>query len=240
MKRIKYVAENVPAIETMSFNIEQLSKNDNRLFGKKDKESSPSICEIEFKKLEESLFERKIIIPSGASAFYINRLVGRVVEFKGKNNYEPRFLDCMFDSETMPEVKVIDSKEGTLFSSKIHKNLNLNFNVLTFLGIKFDISQLIELTVKDESCCYINNNQISKEKIKETIKKIPDTELDNYSLILSVLTTTVEHRIFNSTELKLNVETTYITAGGKAFSSNDSFSRKRQFSIEIIPLKDII
>jgi hypothetical protein len=195
--------------------------------------------DAEFNNLMDRLSKRHVIEASGAAIYQISNLVGRVVCYNADTKkYEIAFLPRFYDTDSEPTVKIIEPSEGILYSNKIYDEKNINlFNSL--FKINAASTQLIESLIRDEMCCFIDGNHVLRTEIKDLKNKIETSELSNYFLVLSVLSTVIEHRIFKETQFNASVSATYITAGGKIYSSKDNFIRQRQLSIEILPLKNI-
>lgn len=176
----------------------------------------------------------------GASMYKINAVVGRIVQYdreQGDYVLYSLFRPLLDDYE--PEVELIDPEKGLLYSSSEYKDVKVNF-LASLFGLKVEASNLLEISVRDDIHSYIDDKRISKERLQRVIDNLPAGTEDDFFLVTSVLTTSIEYRLFRQSKFEQKVDATYITVGGSVYQSKENLSRKRQFSIEIVPLKHLL
>jgi hypothetical protein len=78
------------------------------------------------------------------------------------------------------------------------------------------------------------------DAIKSAIAQIPDDEKKNTFFIKAATLTLLDSRKYTEAKFDASINSCFVTAGGKTYSSNEKFRRDKTVSMWIIPLDRIL
>lgn len=189
-------------------------------------------------KLPITYTKRKVIKGGAVLSYDIFYLPGNIVRYDEKDsNYILVTPKSILKNSALPKIEAV--QDGILYSNKIDKNASFNASALIG-GLSVNAEQLLELIIQDVSKSTANDTLIDTVAIKNIANKIPEATRKNYFFVKSSLLTFVTFRKYTKADLTAKVNTSYVTAEGKAYSSNDKFSKERVVSLDLISFDDLL
>jgi hypothetical protein len=201
-------------------------------FGKDDVEP------FENEALPITLTNRTFIQNLAALSYEINQLPGHIVKFdEAKKDYKIVSIKRFVQNNFQPEIVAID--DGVLYDSKINAAAEFNGSFLIG-GLKVGEKTIMELVIQDVFRSIVPGNKINLEALKEVADDIPAAELKHYSFIKGTTLTLINNKKYREQKFEAKVNATYVTAGGKVFSSNQKFARERLVAMDLIALNELL
>lgn len=200
----------------------------------------------DFNKLLNELEKRNKISSSGKS-YNIKNLVGKIIcrDYTQNGNFYEDSISApggIFEDGAEPIYTIIAPEEREInYSNKIYDDKKLNIVSSILGGIKgsAEKKRLIEVSIKDDVFCDIDINKISKVKFNNLKQQLSQTQLSESYIIERVIVCTFEHRIYTETKVSADATTVYISVGGTAYSSNDTYNCRKEVHISIKKLDKI-
>lgn len=221
----KFALEKSPKISEA-----ETSEKDNALFGKKP--------EFKNEELPKTYTSRKVIKNLGAFTYDIFYLPGNIVKFDEKDsNYIMVTAKSILKNSALPTVQSMTDE--VLYSNKINNKASFNASALIG-GLSVDAEQLMELVIQDVSKSIATDSLIDMDALRALIKKTPEDKRKYYYFVKSSLLTLVNFRKYSKADFSAKVNTSYVTAEGKVYSSKDKFSKERVVSLDLISFDDIL
>ncbi len=189
--------------------------------------------------LPKSYTDRTFLKGLVNSTYDIFLVPGYIVKLDPKTgNYQRKTLTAVIRNNKMPVTAVI--ADGLVYSNKINNSASFSASAVIG-GLSVGNKQMMELVIQDINSSTVPDSLIDKALIASIIKdQIPEEERKNYFYIKSATLTLINNKIYKETSFEAKVNSTYVTAEGKIFNSNDKFSRNRIVSVELISLEDLI
>lgn len=217
--------------ETETSSKDTVSEKENSLFGKKPEP-------FKNEELPKTYTSRKVIRNLGAFTYDIFYLPGNIVRYDEKDsNYVMVTAKSILKNSALPNVQSM--QDEILYSNKINNKASFNASALIG-GLSVDAEQLMELVIQDVSKSIATDSLIDLEAIKALIKKTPEAKRKDYFFVKSSLLTLVNFRKYSKADFSAKVNTSYVTAEGKIYSSKDKFSKERIVSLDLISFDDIL
>lgn len=180
----------------------------------------------------------KGLVNSTYDIFLVPGYIVRLDPTKGE--YQRKTLTPLIRNNRMPVSAPIDPESGLVYSNRINKSAS--FNASAVIGsLSVDNKQMMELIIQDVNSSTVPDSLIDKKIINSIVEKqIPEAERKNYFYVKSATLTLINNKLFKETSFEAKVNSTYVTAGGKVFNSNEKFSRNRIVSVELISLDNLL
>lgn len=191
--------------------------------------------------LPKSYTDRTFLKGLVNSTYDIFLVPGYIVRLDPKTGeYQRKTLTAVIKNNKMPVSAPIDPESGLVYSNRINKSAN--FNAAAVIGgISVGDKQMMEFIIQDISSSTVPDSLIDKTLIASIVEKqIPEAERKNYFYVKSATLTLINNKLFKETSFEAKVNSTYVTAEGKVFNSNEKFSRNRIVSVELISLDNLI
>lgn len=188
--------------------------------------------------LPKTYTSRKVIRNLGAFTYDIFYIPGNIVRFnESDSNYVFVTAKSILKDSKLPVVEVL--QDEVLYSNKI--NNQASFNASTLIGgLSVTSDQLMELVVQDVSKSVAPDSLIDMDKLRAYINKVPADKKRNYYFIKSSLLTIVNFKKYSKSDFSSKINTSFVTAEGKVYSSRDKFSKERIVSMDLISFDDIL
>ncbi len=189
--------------------------------------------------LPKSYTDRSFFTKLSASTYNLASVPGYIVKFDtSKKVYERKTLKPLIKNNKVPISDAIN--DGILYSNKINKNASFNASAIIG-GLKVENKQMMELVVQDIVISYVPDSLVDCAAIKQIVEnQIPVDQRKFYFYVKNSTLTIINNRVLKETSFNVNVNSTYVTAEGKIYNSNDKFSRERMVSVELISLDNLI
>lgn len=205
-----------------------------RFFGFGDDDVEP----FENEALPISFTNRTFIKNLAALSYEINQLPGHIVKFdEAKKDYKIVSIKRFVKDGYQPEIVAID--DGILYDAKINAAAEFNGSFLIG-GLTVGEKTIMELVIQDVFRSIVPGKEISLEALKAVADEIPPAELSHYSFIKGTTLTLINNKKYQEQKFEAKVNATYVTAGGKVFSSNEKFSRERLVAMDLIDLNELL
>jgi len=168
----------------------------------------------------------------------LDEIPGYIVRYDKKlKDYKIVSLVRLVKNNAYPEMKLID--DGIIYSSKINSGANFNATALIG-GLSVDSKSIMELIIQDVMLSIVPDTLILKDEIKRIAENIPAADRKDYYYVKGTTLTLVNNKKYKEQKFEAKVNSTYVTASGKVYASNDKFSRERLVSLDLISLDDIL
>ena len=205
----------------------------NKLFGWGKKPE-----EFKNKELPETYTNRTFIKNLSALTYKLEEIPGYIVKYDAvKKDYKIVSLTRLVKNNQYPETKIID--DGVLYSEKINSGASFNASFLIG-GLSVDSKSIMELIIQDAVLSIVPDTLIMVDEIKNIANNLGDEERKNYYFVKGTTLTLVNNKKYKEQKFEAKVNSTYVTAEGKVYSSNENFSRERLISLDLISLDEII
>jgi hypothetical protein len=190
--------------------------------------------------LPDNYKKREFIASVSEYSYDINYLPGNIIKYNpAEGDYKIVSLTRFIKENENPEIALITDQDGLIFKSIIKSSTSISGRI--FLPtLSLDKSKVAELAIQDICKSVILDKAVAKEEIAKAITGKPQDELANYFYIKGAVLTIISYRIFNERKFSAGVDCTYITLGGKVYGSQESMSRERRVSLELVALANYL
>jgi hypothetical protein len=220
--------DNPNAIEPEQLTTEEFNKN---FLGRKPEEHKNE-------ELPHTYRNRTFIKNLSSLTYKLDEIPGYIVRYDKKlKDYKIVSLVRLVKNNAYPEMKLID--DGIIYSSKINSGANFNATALIG-GLSVDSKSIMELIIQDVMLSIVPDTLILKDEIKRIAENIPAADRKDYYYVKGTTLTLVNNKKYKEQKFEAKVNSTYVTASGKVYASNDKFSRERLVSLDLISLDDIL
>ena len=194
--------------------------------------------EVIVEDLPRSYKARKFLNDISGFSYDLFMIPGNIVSYNSKDSsYSFRTLKAITKNHKPPVVAAIN--DGNVYSAKINSNTSFNGSYLIG-GINVGRDEIVELNIQDVAISSVPDSLIDNDAIEAAIAKIPEDDKKNLYFIKSVTLTTVDNRKYVEAKFDASINSCFVTAGGKTYSSNEKFKRDRVVSMFIVPLSNLI
>jgi hypothetical protein len=163
---------------------------------------------------------------------------GNIVTYSPKDStYQFRTLRAIIKGNKAPVITSIN--DGSVYSAKINSTTSFNGTYLIG-GLTVNRDEIMELSIADVAISTVPDSLMDIESIKSAISQIPDDEKKNTFFIKAATLTFLDSRKYTESKFDASINSCFVTAGGKTYSSNEKFRRDKTVSMWIIPLDRIL
>lgn len=203
----------------------------------KDAQAQPTEVPVD---IPDTYKKREFIANVSEYSYDINYLPGNIIKYDpAEADYKIVSLTRFIREYENPEIALITDQDGLIFKSIIKSSTSISGTI--FLPtLSLDKNKVAELVIQDICKSLISDKAVAKEEIVQAIKGKPQEELANYFYIKGAVLTIISYRIFNERKFSAGVDCTYITLGGKVYGSQESMSRERKVSLELVALANYL
>ena len=164
---------------------------------------------------------------------------GNIVTFHPKDStYEFRTTRAITKGNKPPIVTSIGG-EGSLYSAKINSNTSFNGSYLIG-GLNVNRDEIMEISIQDVAISTVPDSLVDEGAIKATIASLSDDEKKDLYYIKAVTLTYIDNRKYTEAKFDASINSCFVTAGGKTYSSNEKFRREKTVSLFLIPLAHLL
>ena len=200
----------------------------------KKRKPEPFVNEELPKSYTERLFLKKL----AGSLYDIFLIPGNIVKYDTANkDYVRKTLVALIRNNKLPTTEVI--QDGIIYSNKINKEAAFNGSFI-IASLAVADKQIMELIVQDVTKSYVPDSLIDVDNVYSIINQIPQDQRKYYYYVKNAILTLINNRKYRESKIDANVTTTYVTAGGKVYNSNDKFARERVVTVELVSLEDLL
>jgi hypothetical protein len=188
--------------------------------------------------LPRSYKQRKFINNISGISYDLFMIPGNIVKFNpADTSYEFKTLRAIIRGNKPPVATAIN--DGLLYSAKINATTSFNGSYLIG-GLNVNKDEIMELNIQDAAKSTVPDSLIDVAVIKEVAQSIPPEDRKNYFYIKGVTLTLIDNRKYTESKFDASVNSCFVTAGGKIYSSNEKFQRERTISVFLVSLDNII
>lgn len=228
-ENLEFIKNNPNVVEPETLTDEEK----NKLFGQGKKPEK-----FKNQELPETYTNRTFIKNLSALTYKIEEIPGYIVKYDTlKKDYKIVSLTRLVKNNQYPETKIID--DGILYSSKINSGASFNASFLIG-GLSVDAKSIMELIIQDAVLSIVPDTLIMVDEIKNIASNLNEEERQYYYFIKGTTLTLVNNKKYKEQKFEAKVNSTYVTAEGKVYSSNENFSRERLLSLDLISLDEIL
>ncbi|WP_295674497.1 hypothetical protein [uncultured Mucilaginibacter sp.] len=194
--------------------------------------------EVIVEELPRSYKSRKFMNDVSNISYDLFMIPGNIVSYNPKDSsYTMRTLKAITKNNKPPVVTPIS--DGLIYSAKINSNTSFNGSYLIG-GINVARDEILELNIQDVAISSVPDSLIDIEAIKSAIANIPEEDKKYLYYVKSVTLTTLDNRKYTEAKFDASINSCFVTAGGKTYSSNEKFKRDRTVSLFTVPLSNFI
>ena len=188
--------------------------------------------------LPRSYKQRKFINNISEISYDLFMVPGNIVKFNPKDtSYEFKTLKAIIKGNKPPVATTIN--DGMLYSAKINANTSFNGSFLIG-GLNVSRDEIMELNIQDAAKSAVPDSLIDVDVVKQVAESIPAEDRKNYFYIKSVTLTLIDNRKYTEAKFDASINSCFVTAGGKTYSSNEKFQRERTISVFLVSLDNIL
>lgn len=188
--------------------------------------------------LPRSYKQRKFINNISEISYDLFMIPGNIVKFNPKDtSYEFKTLKAIIKGNKPPVANAIN--DGMLYSAKINSNTSFNGSFLIG-GLNVSKDEIMELNIQDAAKSAVPDSLIDVDVVKQVAEGIPAEDRKNYFYIKSVTLTLIDNRKYTESKFDASINSCFVTAGGKTYSSNEKFQRERTISVFLVSLDNIL
>jgi len=233
--------------QTKKIELDENSKNKFKIFDINKLPSEASLVEegaaggknpLVIEALPKYYTKRKIFQGLAGLSYDLVYIPGNIVKFdETDSSYTIVTLDPVLLDSLAPSIKSLDN--AIVYSSKI--NNTANFNATALIGsASVGAKEIMEIVIQDVTTSIVPKNYVDKDAIKALISTLPAADLKKYFFVKTATLTLINNKRFVEADLTAKVNASFVTADGRAYSSNNKFSQDRVVSIDLISLKDAL
>ena len=188
--------------------------------------------------LPRSYKQRKFINNVSEISYDLFMIPGNIVKFNPKDtSYEFKTLKAIIKGNKPPIASTIN--DGILYSAKINYSTSFNGSYLIG-GLNVAKNEIMELNIQDAAKSMVPDSLIDVDVIKQVAQSLPEADRKNYFYIKSVTLTLIDNRKFTESKFDASINSSFVTAGGKTYSSDEKFQRERTISVFLVSLDNIL
>jgi len=188
--------------------------------------------------LPRSYKQRRFINNVSELAYDLFMVPGNIVKYNPKDTtYEFKTLKAIIKGNKLPVAATIN--DGILYSAKVNSSTSFNGSYLIG-GLNVNKDEIMEINIQDAAKSSVPDSLIDVEQIKRVAASLPADERKNYFYIKSVTLTLIDNRKFTEGKFDASISASFITAGGKTYTSNEKFQREKTISVFLVSLDNII
>ncbi|MGZ3813437.1 MAG: hypothetical protein ACXVJN_16940 [Mucilaginibacter sp.] len=188
--------------------------------------------------LPRSYKQRKFINNVSEISYDLFMIPGNIVKFNPKDtSYEFKTLKAIIKGNKPPVATTIN--DGILYSAKINANTSFNGSYLIG-GLNVNRDEIMELNIQDAAKSMVPDSLIDVDVVKQVAESIPADERKNYFYVKSVTLTLIDNRKYTEAKFDASINSCFVTAGGKTYSSNEKFQRERTISVFLVSLDNLL
>ncbi|MGZ3835155.1 MAG: hypothetical protein ACXVB0_16660 [Mucilaginibacter sp.] len=188
--------------------------------------------------LPRSYKQRKFINNVSEISYDLFMIPGNIVKFNPKDtSYEFKTLKAIIKGNKPPVATTIN--DCILYSAKINANTSFNGSYLIG-GLNVNRDEIMELNIQDAAKSMVPDSLIDVDVVKQVAESIPADERKNYFYVKSVTLTLIDNRKYTEAKFDASINSCFVTAGGKTYSSNEKFQRERTISVFLVSLDNLL
>jgi hypothetical protein len=188
--------------------------------------------------LPRSYKQRKFLTNVSDMAYDLFVIPGNIVKFNPTDtSYEFKTLKAIIKGNKMPVANTIN--DGILYSAKINSTTSFNGSYLIG-GLSVNKDEIMELNIQDAAKSTVPDSLIDVDQIKRVAESLPADQRKNYFYIKSVTLTLIDNRKYTEGKFDASINSCFVTAGGKTYTSNEKFQREKTISVFLVSLDNII
>jgi hypothetical protein len=194
--------------------------------------------EVVAEELPRSYKQRKFLTDLSGLESNLFMIPGNIVRFNPKDTtYQFRTLRAITKGGKPPIVSTIS--DGAIYSAKITSSTSFNGSYL-IIGLNVNKDETMELNIQDVASSTVPDSLVDVEAIRGAIANIPDDQKKDLYYIKAATLTYIDSRKYTEAKFDASINSCFVTAGGKTYSSNEKFKRDKTVAIFIVPLDNII
>ena len=188
--------------------------------------------------LPRSYKKRDFMANMSDASYDIFTIPGNIVKFNPKDStYELKTLKAIIKGNKPPLATAVT--DGILYSAKINSNCSFNGTYLIG-GLNVSKNEIMELNIQDAVKSMVPDSLVDVEAIKRVADALPPEERKYYFYVKGVILTLIDNRKYGEAKFDASINSCFVTAGGKTYSSSEKFQRERIISILKIPLDNML
>jgi len=194
--------------------------------------------EVIVEELPRTYKQRKFLNDVSGITTDLFMIPGNIVTYNPKDStYQFRTLKAIIKGNKAPVITSIS--DGSIYSAKINSTTSFNGTYLIG-GLTVNKDAIMELNIADVAISTVPDSLMDVDEIKSAISQIPDDEKKNTFFIKAATLTFLDSRKYTEAKFDASINSCFVTAGGKTYSSNEKFRRDKTVSMWIIPLDRIL
>jgi hypothetical protein len=172
------------------------------------------------------------------ASYDIFTIPGNIVRWNAKDSvFEFKTLKAIIKGNKPPLAATIS--DGQIYSAKINSNTSFNGTYLIG-GLNVSKDQIMELNIQDATKSLVPDSLIDVDVIKQIAESLPADDRKNYFYVKGAILTLIDNRKYTESKFDASINSCFVTAGGKTYSSNEKFQRERVISILKVSLDNLI
>ena len=181
---------------------------------------------------------RKFLNDVGSATPDLFMIPGNIVMLNPKDtSYQFRTLKAITKGNKPPIVTAV--ADGQIYNAKINSTTSFNGTYLIG-GLNVNKDEIMELNITDVAISTVPDSLVDMDAIKSAIADVPEEERKNLYFIKAATLTTIDSRKYTESKFDASINSCFVTAGGKTYSSNEKFKRDKTVSMWIIPLDHLL
>ncbi|MGZ3753231.1 MAG: hypothetical protein ACXVAU_18245 [Mucilaginibacter sp.] len=174
----------------------------------------------------------------GAPLTNPSALPGNLVKYSPKDStYEIKTLRPIIKPSTQSLTNMIE--DGMLYSGKVTQKTGFNGSYL-IEGLQAGPNEVMELSIRDYARFFVPDSVIDIETIKTVAQSIPQDERKNYYYVKSITLSQIDYQKFTLSKFDVTKNASYITIGGKVYSTTGKPLGERIITMFIVPLETLM
>ncbi|MBS1526625.1 MAG: hypothetical protein JST19_13295 [Bacteroidetes bacterium] len=188
--------------------------------------------------LPRSYKTRKFLTNASDLAYDLFVIPGNIVKYNpGDTSYEFKTLKAIIKGNKEPVATTVN--DGILYSAKINSNTSFNGSYLIG-GLSCSKDEIMELNIQDAAKSSVPDSLIDVDQIKRIAESLPADQRKNYFYVKSVTLTLIDNRKYAEGKFDASINSCFVTAGGKTYTSNEKFQREKTISVFLVSLDNLI
>jgi hypothetical protein len=195
--------------------------------------------EVVVEELPRSYKQRKFLNDVAGISYDLFMIPGNIVTFHPKDTtYEFRTSKAITKGSKPPIVTSLGN-DGALYSAKINSTTSFNGSYLIG-GLSVNRDEIMEISIQDVAISTVPDSLVDVDALKATIASLSDDEKKDLYYIKAATLTYIDNRKYTEAKFDASINSCFVTAGGKTYSSNEKFKREKTVSVFLIPLAHLL
>lgn len=179
--------------------------------------------------------DRKFLEDDVASKYFIDQVPGHIYKKTDQDKFRRVSIKRFIVKNAAPKVKIVNKE---FFNNRIVDQSSLSI-AAKIINVAVSKKDIMEMIIKDESTVILPDSLINFNLLAALIKKMDDSELEDYYFVYGTTLGSVTHKVFSEQKFNAKIDYAWLTASRETYGSASTMKSTMDVSLEASNLKDM-